>query len=155
METKTIARCGAVASVYIVLTFVFAPFSFGPLQFRVSELLKPLALFDPSMALAFAVGTGLSNLMSPFGPWDYVAMAVVDALAALVCWRLRRWPWASLVAQAIIISAGVAVFPLALGGGMPVWATFPSVLAAQLIILLVAYGVIWRPRQEWIESIMR
>jgi len=154
MATKTLTRCAAVAALYVVLTLAMAPISFGPVQFRVSELLKPLALFDPAMALAFALGTGLSNLASPFGPWDYVAMAVVDALAALICWRLRRWPWVSLVVQAVVISAGVAVFPLGLGGGLPILATFPGVLASQSIILLVAYAVIWRPRREWICRIL-
>jgi len=154
MATRTITRCGAVAALYVVLTLALAPISYGPVQFRVSEMLKPLALFDPAMALAFALGTCLSNLASPFGPWDYVAMALVDAVAALICWRLRRCPWGSLVIQAVIISAGVAVFPLGLGGGLPVLATFPGVLVSQLIILLVAYAVIWRPRQEWLCRIL-
>lgn len=150
MATRTLTRCGAVAALYAVLTLVLAPISYGPVQFRMSELLKPLALFDPAMALAFALGTGLSNLMSPFGPWDYIAMALVDAVAAVVCWKLRRWPWYSLVIQAVIISAGVSIFPLGFGGGLPVWTTFPAVFASQVTILLVAYAVIWKPRQEWL-----
>jgi len=143
-----------VAAAYVVLTLALAPVSFGPLQFRASEFLKPLALFDPALALAFALGTGLSNLASPFGPWDYIAMPLVDAVAALLCWRLRRWPWASLVAQAGVIAVGVAVFPLGLGGGLPVCATLPGVLASQLVILLMAYAIIWQPRREWLWSVL-
>lgn len=154
MATKTLTKCGAVAALYVVLTLALAPISFGPLQFRVSEFLKPLALFDPTMSMAFALGTSLSNLASPFGPWDYVAMAVVDALAALVCWFLRRWPWPSLVLQAVIISVGVAVFPLGMGGGLPIWGTFPTVLVSQVTILLVAYAVIWKPRREWLCQVL-
>jgi uncharacterized membrane protein len=149
MKTKTLTRCAAVAALYALLTLAIAPVAFGPLQFRVSNFLKPLALFDPAFALAFALGTGLSNLWSPFGPWDYLAMPLVDALAALVCWRLRRWPWVAVGVQAVVISVGVVLFPLGLGGGLPVAATFPAVLASQLVILLVAYGVIWKPRKAW------
>ena len=153
MKTRTITRGAAVAAVYVVLTLALAPISFGPLQFRVSELLKPLALFDPALALAFGLGTGLSNLWSPFGPWDYLAMPIVDALAAFLCWRLRRRPWLSLALQALVIALGVAIFPLGLGGALPVHLTFPAVAASQLIILLIAYAVIWRPRREWLEHV--
>jgi uncharacterized membrane protein len=151
MKTRTLTRGAAIAAVYVVLTLALAPISFGPLQFRVSELLKPLALFDPALAFAFGLGTGLSNLWSPFGPWDYVAMPIVDALAAFLCWRLRRRPWLSLTLQALVIALGVAIFPLGLGGALPVYLTFPAVAVSQLIILLVAYAVIWKPRREWLE----
>ena len=155
MATKTIARCGVVAAVYVVLTLVFAPMSFGPLQFRVSEMLKPLALFHPFFSVSFALGTGISNLWSPFGPWDYVAMSVVDAFAALLCWRYRRWPWLAVGVQALIVAAGVATFPLGLGGGLPVQATFPAVLVSQLVLLLGSYAIIWKPRKEWLCYILR
>ena len=153
MQTRTLTRSAAVAAVYVVLTLALAPISFGPLQFRASELLKPLALFDPSMAFAFALGTGISNLWSPFGPWDYIAMPIVDAAAALLCWHLRRHPWFSLAVQAILIAIGVAVFPLGLGGGLPAYLTFPSVAASQLLILFTAYAVIWKPRRRWLQHI--
>jgi len=50
MTIKTVTRAALVAAVYVVLTVALAPLSFGPLQFRVSEMLKPLALFAPWFA---------------------------------------------------------------------------------------------------------
>ena len=38
----------AIAAVYIVLTIVFAPISFGPVQFRISEILCVLPFFTPA-----------------------------------------------------------------------------------------------------------
>ena len=150
MATKTVVRAAIVAALYIVLTIALAPMSFGLLQFRVSEMLKPLALFHPGYALAFVIGTFFSNLASPFGAWDFVCMAVVDGLAALVCWKLRKRQVASLIIQAVIISVGVAVFPLGFGGGLPVLISFISVLIPQLIILLGSYFIIWRYFGEWL-----
>jgi len=150
METKTIAKCGVVAAMYVVVTIALAPISYGPIQFRVSELIKPLALFDPEMALAFALGTGISNIMSPFGPWDYIVMAVVDGIAAFACWKLRKYPWLSLVVQSLVISIGVAVFPLWLGGGISPILTFPGIMLSETVILLAAYAIIWRPRTQLI-----
>ncbi len=140
-----------IAASYFVLTVAVAPIAFGPVQFRISEMLKPLALFAPWFAPAFAIGTGFANLFSPFGAWDYLAMPIVDAAAAWVCWKLRRRPIAALVVQAVIISVGVAVFPLGLGARMPVWITLPGVLLSQLILLIGGWLVLWKPQQEIVQ----
>jgi len=144
-----------VAAVYVVLTVALAPVSYGPLQFRVSEMLKPLALFAPWLTGAFALGTGLANLWSPFGPWDYIAMPLVDALAAWLCWKLRARPLVALCVQAVIIAGGVAVFPLWFGGKIAPWLTFLPVLASQAVILFGAWFIAWRPRREWVEWRLR
>jgi uncharacterized membrane protein len=143
-RTRVIVYGGMVAAVYFVATVAIAPMSYGPVQFRVSELLKPLALYDPFFAVAFLVGNSLANLFSPFGPWDYIVMPIVDCCAALVCWQLRRWPYVAIIVQAIIISAGVAAFPLGMVLGLPFLPTFASVLVSELILLIVGYVVIWR-----------
>ena len=143
-KARIVVFVGLITALYVVLTLALAPISYGPIQFRVSELLKPLVLFNPYFAISFGIGTGMANLFSPFGPWDYIAMAIVDVIAAYICWLLRKWSWFALVVQAIIISAGVAIFPLGLGGGFPPPETFIFVLIPQLILLLVGYGVIWR-----------
>jgi uncharacterized membrane protein len=144
MNTRTLVYGGMLAAAYAVLTWALAPLSYGPLQFRVSEILKPAALFHPSFALAFGVGNGISNLMSPFGAWDYVAMSLVNVAASLLCWRLRRWPVPAVLAQAVVISAGVAVFPLGIAGGFPILPTFFAVLVSEVILLVAGYFVIWR-----------
>ena len=143
-RTRTIVYSGMLAAAYVVLTVALAPISYGPLQFRVSEVLKPAVLWNPVFAIAFGIGTGLANLASPFGPWDYIAMSVVDAVAALLCWGLRRMPVIGVTLQAVVISVGVAVFPLGFGGGFPFVPTFLSVLVSQLILLVGGYFFIWR-----------
>lgn len=144
MNARAITLSGLFAALYAVLTIALAPLSYGPVQFRASEALKPAALYSPWMALAFGVGNFFANLASPFGAWDFVAMPFVDAIAALVCYSLRRWPWLAVTVQAVIISAGVALFPLGLGAGVAFVAAFPMVLVSELIISLVSYAVLWR-----------
>lgn len=148
MRTRTIVLSGMIAAMYVAVTIVLAPISYGPLQFRVAELLKPLALFDPAFGLAFAVGVGLANLASPFGPWDYVAMPLVNLVACGACWQLRRWPFLAVTVQAAIISAGVAFFPLGMMLQLPFLTTFGGVLVSELILLVVGYAVIWRGRTD-------
>jgi hypothetical protein len=152
-RTRNIAYAGMFAGLYIVLTLALAPLSYGPVQFRLSELIKPLALFHPIFILSFGLGTLLSNLFSPFGVWDWGAMPLVDMLAGWVCWRLRRWPLAALLAQAALIALGVAVFPLGLGGGMPWQVNVLPVFVSQIAILAAGYYLAWKPRRDWWHSL--
>jgi uncharacterized membrane protein len=156
-RTRIIVYAGVLAAVYVVLTWALAPISYGQLQFRVSEILKPVALWHPLFALAFGVGNALANLQSPFGAWDFIVMPFVDAGAALLCWWLGQldvgppggfWQqWRAPLAvnvQAVVISLGVAIFPLGIAAGLPFAPTFVSVLISELILLNVGYWVIWR-----------
>ena len=43
----TLVYGAAIAAIYVVLTMVFLPISFGPIQFRISELLCVLPYFTP------------------------------------------------------------------------------------------------------------
>lgn len=144
MATRTIVIAGLVSSLYVVLTIGLAPLSYNVIQFRVSEMLKPLALFSPVFALAFAVGTFFSNLYSPFGIWDWGVMPIVDCLAALLCWKLRRFAIPALILQAIVIAGGVAIFPLGMMAQLPAWPSIIYVGIPELILLLGGYFLIWR-----------
>ncbi len=137
-----IAYAGLVAAAYAVTTVAFGSISYGPVQLRLSGLLKPLALLSPVMAWGLAVGVALGNLTSPFGMWDFVAMPVVSFVAAQVTWRLRRWPWLAMVVQAAIISVGVAVFPLGMGGGIPWWPTVALVFGSECAVYLAGYALL-------------
>lgn len=132
------------AAVYAVLTLVLAPIGYGPIQFRVAGLLKPAALLHPAMALGLAVGVALANIMSPFGAWDFVVMPIVSFVAARVCYALRAWPVVALLVHAALIAAGVAVFPLYMGGGIPIWPTILFVFASESVLYLTGWFVVLR-----------
>src|SRR5207302_1250246 len=48
-RTARIAEIGVVAGAYAVLTLLLAPASYGPLQLRFAELLKPLVIWEPHL----------------------------------------------------------------------------------------------------------
>lgn len=138
-QTRLIVYAGIIAAAYAVITIALGPISYGPIQLRVSGLLKPLALVSPIIGIGLAVGVALANLTSPFGAWDFVAMPIVSLLAATIAYRLRRYPWLAMVVQAAIIALGVAVFPLYLGGGIPIWPTVAWVFASECSLYVFGY----------------
>ena len=84
--TARIAEIGVVAAAYAALTYLLGPISYGPLQFRLAEILKPLVIWEPHLIPAFVLGNFLSNLSSPFaGPWELIWMPLANLIGAWGC----------------------------------------------------------------------
>lgn len=81
MNTKKLTKAGIVIALYVVLTYGFSSLSYGPLQFRISEVLTLLAFIDPFYVLPLVLGNALANLGSPFGIIDVVYGSFLSFLA--------------------------------------------------------------------------
>lgn len=91
LNTKQLTLNGVVAAVYAVLTLI-NPLSFGVLQFRVSTLLLPLAVFVPQVRAGLVIGTAIGNLNSSLGVIDVVIGSVVSAIAVYVVPKAKaKW----------------------------------------------------------------
>jgi len=142
--SKKIVFTAVIAALYTSAVLFFAPISYGGIQFRVANLLKPIMLFNPLVIFGFALGDFFANMASPFGVWDFVAMPVVEVIAGFALWFLRRIPPVALLVNSLLISLGVCIFPLYLGGGIPIQFTFPGVFLSQIVLLFGGYYLIWR-----------
>lgn len=71
-NSKNIARIGLVAALYVVLTLLVPAFAYGPVQFRISEVLTLLCFYNPLYILPITLGVFISNLFSSLGPIDLV-----------------------------------------------------------------------------------
>ena len=59
MKNKNITfmtQAAMIAAIYVVLTYVFAPFSFGEVQIRIAEALTILPAFTPAAIPGLFVG---------------------------------------------------------------------------------------------------
>ncbi len=80
-----LAIAGVVAALYVVLTLPFAQFAFGPIQFRLAELLVVLPILFPAAIPGVTIGCFLSNLLNPgsLGPIDVIFGTLATFLAAV------------------------------------------------------------------------
>ena len=62
-ETRFLVQAAVIAAIYVVLTMVFAPFSFGEIQVRISEALTILPVFTPAAVPGLFVGCLLANIL--------------------------------------------------------------------------------------------
>lgn len=71
-NTKRIVVTAAIAAIYAVTTLAIAPFAYGNIQFRISEVLVLLALFDPLYIGGLTLGCFIANLLGPNGLPDII-----------------------------------------------------------------------------------
>lgn len=96
-EKKTVyllSYGAAIAAVYTVLTLVFAPVSFGPVQFRISELLCILPFFTPAAVPGLFVGCLLSNILCGAAGLDIVfgsLATLIGAVGSLYLGKINKW----------------------------------------------------------------
>lgn len=126
-----LTKAAVVSALYIVVTMVFAAFSFGPIQLRFSEGLNNLVAFNKRYVVAITLGCFISNMMSSLGALDMIigtfetliALATINIVAS----RLDSIK-AKLVASVLIATfyMFIIAFEIAYLGNTAFWPTFWS-----------------------------
>lgn len=101
MKPKQLARGAIIAALYLALTLVFAPISFGVVQVRLAEALTLLVVLCPEAVAGVVVGCFLAN-MAASAPLDMVVGTLATLLAALASRALRGVRWKGLAIPAAL-----------------------------------------------------
>lgn len=119
MKTKPLIQGSVIASIYVVLTFLFAPISYGVMQVRISEALTILPYFTPVAIPGLFIGCLVANILGPYGVIDMIFGSFATLLSAFLSYRLRSRPL--LVPLPPVIINGVVIGGLLhFGYGVPV-----------------------------------
>lgn len=147
---RRVAVAGVVGALYVVLSLLVAPLAYGPLQFRLGEVLKPLVIKYPATIPAFAIGVGIVNLFSPqAGGLELILMPVVNLIGGTLCWFVAQriggvvGTYVASLIFALIIAAGVATV-LHFAAGLPYLLAFGSVAVSEVVLLLLGNAVLVR-----------
>lgn len=70
--THKIVRTGLIAAIYVVITMAIAPLGYGPIQFRISEIMVLLAFIDPFYTIGLTLGCLIANIFGGLGILDIV-----------------------------------------------------------------------------------
>ena len=121
MKNKNLSfmtQAAMIAAIYVVLTYIFAPFSFGEVQVRISEALTILPIFTPAAIPGLFVGCLIGNILGGAILPDIVFGSIATLIGAFFTWKLREQK--------------------------PVVATFPPIISNIIIVPFVlryGYGV--------------
>ena len=115
-STKRLCRAGVIAALYVVLTFAFSAFAFGPFQVRPAEALCILPLFFPEAIPALTVGCLLSNMLSQYTIYDMVFGSLATLIAAFGTYfigkTIKKHPWKILLGGAFPVLVNAIIIPL-------------------------------------------
>lgn len=123
MSTKKVSfmtQAAMIAAIYVVLTYIFAPFSFGEIQVRLAESLTILPLFTPAAIPGLFVGCLIGNIIGGAILPDIILGSLATLIGAFVTWKIGSKnqflaPLPPIISNTIIIpfvlrySYGVAV----------------------------------------------
>jgi Predicted membrane protein len=130
-----------IAAIYVVLTVVFAPISFGEAQVRISEALTILPVFTPAAVPGLFVGCLLGNALSPgvILP-DIIFGSLASLAAAFLTYKLRNK--SPLLAPLPPILVNTIVIPLILRYAYGINAPFPILMLGLAIGQFLSCGVL-------------
>lgn len=155
MNTRELSLVAVYAALYASLVIVFSPISFGFLQFRLAGVLRPGIARMRMLAVGYALGVVVGNLMSPFaGIYELLFMPSASLAAGLIGYEVaKRFGgsyWTCGLVIALIIPVCVSWMLLQLFG-LPVGLTLPGLLASELVINVLGAGIftVLERRMKW------
>ena len=89
-ETGFLVQGALIAALYVALTMMFAPISFGPVQFRISEALCILPFFTPAAIPGLFLGCLISNLLGTAVIMDVICGSLATLIGAVGSYWLRQ-----------------------------------------------------------------
>lgn len=92
MKTRKLVMAAAIAAVYVVLTLVFAPFSFGPVQVRIAEALTVLPAVSSIAIWGVFVGCLIANIYTG-SIVDIIFGSLTTFIAGVCTYKLRNNKW--------------------------------------------------------------
>lgn len=109
MNSQKLTRFSIVTSMYIVLTLSIPFLSYGPLQFRFSEIITLLAFIDPFYVGPLTLGCAIANIWSPMGIFDIIFGTLATYLTTKTMSKTKNIYLASLLPSLFSIIIGLEI----------------------------------------------
>lgn len=142
MENKVtfMAQAAAIAAIYVVLTLLFAPLSFGEVQVRFAEALTILPYFTPAAVPGLFAGCVIANLLGGAIPLDIVFGSIATLIGAVGTYALRNK--SKYFAPVTPIAANTLIVPFVLFYGYGINLPIPLMMLSVGIGEVLSCGVL-------------
>lgn len=126
-----LVKIALVAAIYIITTIAFGDLSYGPIQFRFSELLNFLAFIDPLYIIGLTLGCAISNFFS-FGLIDVIVGSLATLISTYLMYKTKNIFIASLwpVMNCIFVATELYLLGLA-----PFWLSFGTIALGEFVVM--------------------
>jgi len=141
LTVKALSKVAVFAALYTVLVWLFQPFGFAALQFRVAEGLKPSIAKVRTLAVAFAIGNFLGNLVSPFaGIYELAFMPTMNIVGGLLAYYAAKIFKGNYFVAALVYGTTIGLsvsWMLHALFNIPLLDLIPFLLASELIAMIL------------------
>lgn len=149
MNTKFLAVSGIIAALYIAITMMLAPLSFGSVQFRFSEIFNHLIVFSPKYGVGVVIGVFISNwLFSSLGIADLifgVGHTAITFCIALVIFKFVKNIWARLILNSLLFTTTMFIiaYELNLVLELPFFETWLYLAIGEFVVLAIGAPIMY------------
>lgn len=152
-DAKAISQIAVFASLYAVLVWILPSLSFAAVQFRVAEGLKPAVAKRWTLAIAFAIGNFLGNIISPFaGIYELGFMPAMNIVGGLLAYAVARVFRKSYLVAGLVYATVIALsvsWMLHALFNIPLEALIPLLLASEQIVMLIGTVLFSLAEKRW------
>ncbi|WP_122644234.1 QueT transporter family protein [Luxibacter massiliensis] len=134
------AQAAMIAAIYVVLTMVFAPFSYGEVQVRISEALTILPAFTPAAIPGLFIGCLISNILGGCIVPDIIFGSLATLIGAVFTYTLRNS--SKFLAPLPPIIANILIVPFVLRYGYQVPLPIPLMMLTVGIGEVISCGIL-------------
>jgi uncharacterized membrane protein len=135
-----ITQAAMIGAIYIVITTIFAPISFGYMQIRFSEILTILPFFTLVAVPGLFIGVLLANLLLGAVLIDVIFGSLATLIAASLTYLLRKKSEYLAPLPPILVNALIIPFVLRYGYAQPL--PIPFMMLTVGIGQVIACGVL-------------
>ena len=141
IKMRDLSLIAIFSALYATMVLIFAPISFYALQFRVAGILRPAIVKKRVLALGYAIGVVLGNLLSPFPSfYELVFMPFVSFIAGFLAHVIGRMFKQSYFIAGVIIATMISFsvsWMLNQLFAIPIIVSFPSLFVSEQIVCLI------------------
>ncbi|MEC1176935.1 QueT transporter family protein [Metasolibacillus meyeri] len=149
MKVKFLAASAIIAALYIAVTMLVAPISFGQVQFRIAEMFNHLVAFNPRYMIGVTLGVLISNfLLSSIGPLDLIFgvghTIVTLGIFIFIC-KFVENIWARLIINTFLFTFTMFIiaYQLNLVLELPFWETWLFVALGEFAVLAISAPIMY------------
>ena len=139
-STLFLVQAAAIGAIYVVITLLFAPLSYGEVQIRFSEALTILPYFTPAAIPGLFVGCIISNFLGGALPVDIIFGSIATLIGAVFTYKLRNA--SRFLAPIPPIAANTVIVPFILYYGYGVNLPIPLMMLTVGIGEVISCGVL-------------
>ena len=139
-KSSFMTHAAMIAAIYVVLTYIFAPISFGDIQVRIAEALTILPIFTPAAIPGLFIGCLIGNITGGAILPDIIFGSLATLIGAVFTYLLRKKSQFLCVLPPIV--SNIVIVPLVLKLGYGINLPLPFLMLTIGIGEVISCGVL-------------